>query len=105
MDISDGTYKLIQSADLRVRKFSNYDFNDIKQYVYNLLTFGEIEVGWRESCGTTDRTMKIYREWLKVLKSLKKDGLNITEERIKHDNSYATSKGGFWNSIKYTYTK
>jgi hypothetical protein len=30
---------------------------------------------------------------------MKKSGYQITEERIKHPNAWATKSGGFWSSI------
>jgi hypothetical protein len=102
IDLSNKTKDLIESLDTKLNAKSGWNENPIKSYVNNLLLHKRVEVGWRESCGTTDPTMHVYRAWIKVLKRLRSDGLSINEERIKHDNAYATNKGGFWNSIVYT---
>ena len=105
MSPSQATLDYITKQDAALNKRAGWEQNSLDNLVNRLLTYGLVEVGWRESCGTTDRTHHIYRAWLKVLPKLKKDLPVITEERGKHGNSYATSKGGFWNSIIYTLEK
>lgn len=61
-----------------------------------------VEVGYRSSCGTTDNTMRNYRVFMAYINQLREKGATVHEEPIKHDNSYATNKGGFWNSSKFT---
>lgn len=93
---------LAAKADERLNKRAGWAANDVQRDLAKLLEFGEVEVGWRESCGATDPTMHVYREWVKVLKALRAEGATIAEERQKHGNSWATKGGGFWQSIRYT---
>lgn len=98
IQISQKTTDLIQKLNEKANGLAGYNSNDISRNAGELLTSGSVEVGYRSCCGTTDKTHKVYKEWLKVLKALKKDGLEITEENQKHKNAYATNNGGFWNS-------
>lgn len=88
-------------ADERLNKRAGYSANPCGGHLATLLEFGKVEVGWRESCGSTDYTMHVYREWAKVLKALRASGAVISEEPMKHGNAWATKGGGFWNSIVY----
>jgi hypothetical protein len=98
----EATLAFVAKSDAMLNKKIGYAADSIKSELDRLLTHRVVEVGWRESCGTTDFTMHVYREWVKVVKRLEKEGLKIKQERIKHGNSYATNKGGFWNSIVYS---
>lgn len=93
---------LCDSCDARLTKRSGYTMTDTRRALENLMQFGSVEVGRRHSCGRTDPTMYIYREWQKVLKAASKAGICISAESVKHGNAYATSKGGFWASEIYT---
>ena len=77
------------------------DGRPMRDAIESLKDRGSVEIGWRESCGKTDPTMHEKRAWVAVLKALRADGNEISEERQKHKNAYATSKGGFWASIIY----
>ncbi len=105
VELIERTKILIKSADARLNIIANFESNDIQTYTDKLITFGEVEVGWREACSKTDRTHKIYREWVKIIKALRKDGFVIDEKRVKHDNSWATKAGGFWQSIIFSIKK
>lgn len=100
--LSDKTVVYIQKQDDILNKLAGWNENAITSYVNNLFEFEKIEVGYRTCCGTTDHTQKVYRIWCKVLKKIKGDGVEVNEEIQKHGNSYATIKGGFWNSTVYT---
>jgi len=89
-------------ADERLNRRGNTVKNPVQKTLTQLLEFGKVEVGWRESAGATDPTMNEYREWAKVVAALRADGAVIDEQRIKHGNGGASIKGGFWNSIVYT---
>lgn len=93
---------MIQKADARLNTRAGWESNDIRSYFRDLMERGAVEVGYRESCGKTDPTIFIHREWVKIVKNLRLTGVAITEERIPHSNAWATLAGGFWNSIKYT---
>jgi len=71
-------------------------------FINTLVKTGRVEVGWRECCGKTDSTMYQHREWVKIVSMLRKDGVVVNEEQVKHKNAYATNNGGFWNSIIYS---
>lgn len=92
---------LIAKQDEVLTKKNPHCKNELAKTFDNLTTFGQVEVGWRESCGSTDKTVFIKRGWDKVIAAAKKDGMIITEERIKHNNQWASKCGGFWSSIIY----
>lgn len=100
--MSEKTDALIASLDAQLSKRFGYTSREMRGAVDNLSKFGKVEIGWRESCGKTDPTMHTKRAWDRVLKALRQDGFLILEERKKHGNAYATSKGGFWCSVIYT---
>lgn len=99
--MSDKTRRLIQSADSRLNKKLGYESNPISSIIEVLEISGRVEVGFRESCGGTDFTMFVQREWIRVVKSLANDGHFLREEAITHGNSWATKSGGFWRSVIY----
>ena len=78
-----------------------YSTTQIATRIRDLWLFKSLECGWRQSCGSTDATLMIHRAWLKILKQLRSAGFVIGEQPQKHGNAYATSKGGFWQSIVY----
>lgn len=96
------TTDLAKKLDQKIDQMIGYQSRRLEGWLEDLLNNGRVEVGWRASCGTTDMTHKIYREWLKVIKSLRKDGVAVSEENVKHKNAWATKSGGFWNSIIYS---
>ena len=96
---------VIAKQDEILTKKNPYCKNELAKTFDNLVKFGQVEVGWRESCGYTDRGVYLKRGWDKVIAAAKKDGLVITEERVKHGNAWATKNGGFWNSIIYRTSK
>lgn len=100
--ISDKLKIFIQKSDEKLNKLAGWEENELNRRIQMLLVFKSVECGWRQSCGSTDRTQKIHREWLKVVKKLRLDGVEITEDKQKHQNAYATNKGGFWHSIIYS---
>lgn len=100
--LSEKALALICQQDTALNKKAGWSQNSVHGFVEALQAHGRVEVGWREACGKTDHTHLVYRAWLKVLKRIRQDGLEIAEERIKHGNAYATMKGGFWSSIVYT---
>ena len=79
-----------------------YETTAISTALTHLIERGCVEVGYRSSCGRTDPTAYIYREWQKILKAAQKAGLGISAAPVKHGNAYATSKGGFWSSSVYS---
>lgn len=99
--ISSKTAALIVREDMRLNAKECYRADFLNENVTNLLRFGRVEIGWREACGTTDRTQVRARSWFRVLQSLKKDGIDISEVPVKHNCSWATKAGGFWKSIIY----
>jgi hypothetical protein len=70
-----------------------------------LIDGNSVEVGYRSTCGCSDQTMKDFDVFRKFLKSLKSQGVNVNEERVKHGNAYATNNGGFWNSYIFEVSK
>jgi len=100
--ISDKTKNTILKMDKKLNEKFDYEKNDLAGYLHDLINFKRVEVGWRQSCGSTDRTQVTYRAWVKVIDLLTKEGISINQERVKHGNAYATTKGGFWSSIIYS---
>lgn len=100
--LSEKLIDFIANADAKLNVKAGWEENELQRRIKNLFDFKRIECGWRQSCGTTDRTQFTHREWVKVIKKLRAEGLIISEETQKHGNAYATSKGGFWQSIVYT---
>ena len=70
-----------------------------------LINGNAVEVGYRSVCGKTDQTMKDFEMFRKFIKSLKAQGVDISESSVKHKNSYATNNGGFWNSYIFDIRK
>lgn len=101
-EISKKTKDFIAKRDAILNGFARWESNDLQGHLNNLLDHGEVEVGYRTSCKVTDPTVKIWQEWVKVIKKLKADGLEIKEEVIKHGNNWATLSGGFWHSTVFT---
>ena len=60
----------ILKEDAKLNRLAGWNANNIKDYFTKLIDFGEVEVGYRCSCGKTDVTMKTYGSWLKVIKKI-----------------------------------
>lgn len=95
----------ILKEDTKLNKLVGWNANNIWDYFTKLIELGEVEVGYRSSCGRTDATMKTYESWLKFLKKFRQTGAIIEETSVKHGNAYATNNGGFWNSTIFTMKK
>ena len=100
--LSEKVEAFIAKKDLILNKRAGWDKNDLAGYVNKLMEFGTIEVGYRATCGCTDATRHVWDKWVMVLKKLRADGFEISEEKQKHGNAYATDSGGFWESTVYT---
>ncbi|QMW05369.1 hypothetical protein [Spirosoma foliorum] len=92
---------MIRKADLKLNGQAGWESNDMQRYANLLIQKGSVEVGWRESCGTTHPTVKQYRAWKSIVSSMRKQGYVVEETRVHHPNAYASNNGGFWNSIIY----
>lgn len=92
---------IIEKSDNKLNKILGWQDDPIRHFVDVLDIKKEVEVGFRSCSGSTDKTQIIYREWVSFIKKLKKNGIKISEESIKHKNAYATNNGGFWNSSIY----
>lgn len=95
------TRALITKLDAKLNAQDGYNADFIAENTRNLLRFGRVEIGWRESCGKTDRTHVRARAWFKAVAAMKKDGIDIEEVPVKHACSWATKAGGFWRSVIY----
>lgn len=93
---------LAEKLDVKINAKLGYNANTLANLVEQLMTYGRIEVGWRESCRSTHITLTAAREWKKVLKCLLKCGIQIESEEVKHGNGWASKAGGFWKSIRYS---
>ncbi len=94
-------HAMAAKSDAALSKRAGYETTGISTALHSLLKHGRVEVGYRQSCGKTDPTAYMYREWVKLLKAAEKSGLRIAVEPVKHGNSWATKSGGFWSSAIY----
>ena len=102
MKISEKTLKILETANQKEPLICGYNSTQIQRDYQNLLDGKKVEVGYRAGCGKKDKTHKIFEEWIKIIKSLKKDGFLINEENVVHPNKSPTMAQGFWNSIIYS---
>lgn len=77
--------------------------NEIIESIEKLNKEKSIVIGYRASCGSTDRTMKVFRVWRQALREFEKQGIFLRSENLPIGNSYATNKGGFWNEVRYSF--
>ncbi len=75
--------------------------NEIIEHIEKLNKDKSLVFGYRASCGSTDRTMKVFRIWSQALKEFEKQGVFLRSENLTVGNSWATLKGGFWNEVRY----
>jgi hypothetical protein len=102
MKISEKTIKTLETANQKEPLICGYNSTQIQRDYLSLINGQKVEVGYRAGCGKKDKTHKIFEEWLKVIKSLKKDGFIVNEENVVHPNKSPTMAQGFWNSIIYS---
>lgn len=102
MKASDKTIKLVNDIKEKEHTISGYASNQIRNDFYNLISGKQVEVGYRAGCGRTDKTHKVFREWIKVIKALRNDGFDIQETNVNHANKSPTMAQGYWNSIIYS---
>ena len=96
IEITDNILKLNETANL----ISSMQ-NEIIESIEKLNKEKSFVFGYRASCGSTDRTMKVFRIWCQALKEFEKQGVFLRSENLTVGNSYATLKGGFWNEVRY----
>ena len=94
--ITDKILKLNEKANL----ISSMQ-NEIIESIEKLNKEKSFVFGYRASCGSTDRTVKVFRIWSQTLKEFEKQGVFLRLENLTVGNSYATNKGGFWNEVRY----
>jgi len=92
----------INDLNVKSNEIIGYSSNDIRSWFNELTNKESVIVGYRGSCGSTDKTMKVYGLWIKAVKLLEKSGYKITQENINVANRNPTSAGGFWNEVKFT---
>jgi len=96
IEITDKIIKLNEKANL----ISSIK-NEIIENIEKLNKEKSFVFGYRASCGSTDRTMKVFRIWSQALKEIEKQGVFLRSENLTVGNSWATLKGGFWNEVRY----
>ena len=96
IEITDKILKLNEKANL----ISSMQ-NEIIESIEKLNKEKSFVFGYRASCGSTDRTMMVFRIWCQALKEFEKQGVFLRAENLTVGNSYATLKGGFWNEVRY----
>ena len=102
MNISERTLKIVEAANQKEPLICGYNSTQIQRDYLNLINGQKVEVGYRVGCGKKNKTHKIFEEWLKIIKSLKKDGFVVNEENVTHANKSPTMAQGFWNSVIYS---
>lgn len=100
-ELSENITNQLNALNTKGNELAGYTANDINDWLRDLQKNGTTLVGYRSSCGSTDKTQKIYRLWLKAVKILSKNGIQLKEENIKINNPYATLSGGFWQEVRY----
>jgi hypothetical protein len=98
IEITDKILKLNEKANL----ISSIK-NEIIENIEKLNKDKSLVFGYRASCGSTDRTMKVFRIWSQALKEFEKQGVFLRSENLTVGNSWATLKGGFWNEVQYSF--
>ena len=94
--LKPGTVKMILTRDKK------FPMSKISDEIVKLFKTGEVVVGYRTSCGSTDETMKKYEAFYQVIRKLKKDKFKIKETPAKaFGNKYATSHSGFWDEFVF----
>jgi len=101
LEISETIIAQINEQNNKVNELCGYPSNDVRNWFKELQETGTVIVGYRSACGSTDRTMKIYRIWIKVTKILLKSGVGLLQENISVINRSPTSAGGFWNEVRF----
>ena len=96
IEITDKIIKLNEKANL-----ISSTKNEIIESIEKLNKDKSLVFGYRASCGSTDRTMNVFRIWAKALKEFEKQGVFLKSENLIVGNSWATLKGGFWNEVRY----
>lgn len=102
LSLSEKIRDFASKQDFLLNKKAGYDANDLRANLHLLTSQGRVEVGWRETCSSTDRTAHIHRAWQKVISKIEKEGISVHREPVKHKNAYASNNGGFWQSIIYS---
>lgn len=89
--------------ETKVSKLLGYPTRMLADYLDLLLNHGRVEVGYRATCGGGKHSsFKIYDEWVRVLKALRKAGVVVNEQTQLPPNRYPTNNGGWWNATLYT---
>lgn len=101
-ELTQTVYNQIEDLNQKANDLLGYRANDIKNWLADLQKNGTAIVGYRTACGSTDKTHKVYRIWLKAVKLLSKNGVKLQEENMPVDNKSPTMAGGFWNEIRYS---
>jgi len=102
LEISENVIAQINEQNNKVNELCGYPSNDVRNWFKELQEQGTVIVGYRAACGSMDRTMKVYRIWIKVTKILSKNGVKLKEENVIVINRNPTSSGGFWNEVRFS---
>jgi len=102
MELSQKALTVLQKCNENANTINGWQCNYIQDYYNELAKRGSVTIGFRTVCGNkTDKTHKVFKEWHKFMKTLKKE-VAISEQVIPQQLKNTTSAGGFWNEIKYT---
>jgi len=101
MEVSNKIKEKVIELNEKSNSIYAYKNNDILNNFNILIRNKQVEVGYRSACGSTDKTHKSFKIWLKLICLLEKEGFYISQEHKTHPNKSPTMSGGFWNSIIY----
>ena len=102
LEISENVIAKINEQNNKVNELCGYPSNDVRNWFKELQEQGTVIVGYRAACGSMDRTMKVYRIWIKATKILSKNGIKLIEENVIVINRNPTSSSGFWNEVRFS---
>ena len=94
------TAALATALDEKASKRDGYTRTPAQDALKDLERSGSVVIGWRIACGLTDSTARDYRDWLRVVKSLAKAGILLSEERIPQKNGSPTMARGYWHETR-----
>jgi len=98
--------KKANDIDYRLNKKLEFVIGGASETLNAIIKNGVYKTGYRNSCGSTDRTLKVWREVNKYIsflnKELVKHGLKLIVNELSSDCRYATLAGGFWKDVIIT---
>jgi hypothetical protein len=92
----------ILSLNEKANQLFGYKSNDIITNIASLNKNKSVVVGYRTSCGTDNKTSKVFQVWKKAILEINKQGVDFNTKNLIVKNGSPTMSGGFWNEIEYS---